>query len=97
MKQNITPDEKLISGKWLKSENGIIKDENCKRIEYLTDHYLEKVDNDSSGWNILYRDPIDGRLWLKTYSNSEMHGGGPPHLKVISQFEAQKQFQTINH
>jgi len=98
MKQKITPDEKIISGKWLKSENGVITDENCKRIEYLTDHYLEKIDTDSSGWNKLYKDPADGRFWVKTYPNSEMHGGGPPHLKEISPTEAQKQFQVdINH
>ncbi len=97
MKKKISPDEKVISGKWLKSENEIIKDENCKRIDYLTEHYLEKIDRDSSGWNILYRDPIDGRLWLKTYPSSEMQGGGPPHLKEISQIEAQKQFQINNN
>jgi len=94
MKKKITSDEKIISGKWLESENGVINDENGKRIEYLTDHYLEKIDTDSSGWNILYKDPADGRLWIKTYPNSEMHGGGPPQLKQISLTEAKKQFQV---
>ena len=94
MKQKITPDEIIISGKWFKSENEVIKDENCKRIEYLTDHYLVKIDTDPNGWDILYRDPTNGRLWLKTYPSSEMHGGGPPQLKEISQIDAKKQFQV---
>ena len=51
----------------------------------LTD---EKVATDSSGWDILYKDPRDGRFWELTYPDSSFHGGGPPRLENFSATEA---------
>lgn len=92
MKKEINSDENKISGSWIETEEGVSKDETCNRIEYLTKHYLEKLAIDETGWEILYRDPIDDRLWVKSFPQSEMHGGGPPELQVIEAEEAQKKF-----
>ena len=45
---------------------------------------LTKVVVDLSGWEILYRCVGDGTFWLKTYPQSELHGGGPPRLERVS-------------
>ena len=55
-----------------------------RRIHYLVTHRLARLDTDESGWETLYRDPQDSRLWEHTYPHSGMHGGGPPALHVIS-------------
>jgi hypothetical protein len=55
-----------------------------RRIHYLVTHRLVRLGTDASGWETLYRDPQDGRLWEHTYPQSGMHGGGPPALHVIS-------------
>lgn len=45
---------------------------------------LEKLAVDTSGWLSLYRDPATGALWEVSYPQSEMHGGGPRRLALIS-------------
>ena len=47
----------------------------------------------SAGWETLYRDPRDGRLWELTYPQSEMHGGGPRRLHVLSRDEAAAKYE----
>jgi hypothetical protein len=51
----------------------------------LIEHHLKRVGEDPSGWNILYRDPSDGRYWELIFPHSELQGGGPPTLCQISQ------------
>jgi hypothetical protein len=63
-----------------------------QRIEWLTRHKLQRLANDFSGWNILFRDLRDGRLWELTFPQSEMHGGGPKRLHVISADEASARY-----
>ena len=64
-----------------------------KRIDALIHEELEKLGYDSSGWEILYRDPADGRLWELTYPQSETHGGGPRRLHVIDSAEARQKYK----
>jgi hypothetical protein len=79
----LQPDELMLSGKWLVEGGSVVADDVCRRIEWLVEAQLERLAADSSGWDTLYRDPRDGRLWERTYPQSEMHGGGPPELSVI--------------
>jgi hypothetical protein len=65
----------------------------AKRIEWLTGEVLEPLASDSSGWETLFRDPGDGRLWEQTFPHSEMHGGGPPRLQVISENGAAAKYE----
>lgn len=66
--------------------------EGCRRIEELVRHGLREMARDSSGWDVLYLDPDDGRLWELTYPHSEMHGGGPPLLRVITSEKARTKY-----
>ena len=77
-------DETVLTGKWLVEGSTVVADHICWRIESLVKSRLERLATDSSGWDTLYRDPSDGRLWERTYPQSEMQGGGPPQLSVTS-------------
>ena len=78
------PNETVLTGQWLLDGERVVADETCERIEWLIDCRLEQLAKHSSGWETLYRDPRDGRLWEHTYPQGEMNGGGPPQLQVIS-------------
>jgi hypothetical protein len=78
------PDETLLTGSWIEVDGGVRGDATCLRIHELVKSRLVAVARSSSGWKTLYRDSIDGRLWELIYPFSEMHGGGPPRLRVIS-------------
>lgn len=82
--KELQSDETLLKGSWLKEREHIVGDEVCRRIELLIKQSLEFLIADSSGWDKLYRDRNDGRLWELTYPQGEMHGGGPPQLRVVS-------------
>jgi hypothetical protein len=66
----------------------------CERVEWLVTSQLHRVATDPSGWNTLYEDPRDGRLWELTYPKSEMHGGGPPTLTVVAKDEARHRYDV---
>ena len=85
----LTPEEVDLRGNWLvRNDRSVVADATEKRIEWLTTQKLQRVANDWSGWETLYRDPRDGRLWELTFLQSEMHGGGPRRLHVLSRDEA---------
>jgi hypothetical protein len=85
----LTPDEVDLSGDWVvQRDRSVSADVTEQRIDWLTKHKLQRLARDSSGWEMLYRDPRDGRLWQLTYPKSELHGGGPRRLYVISRHEA---------
>ena len=44
------------------------------------------------GWSALHFDPADGRFWEYTYPQSELHGGGPPLMHVLSEAEAREKY-----
>jgi hypothetical protein len=50
--------------------------------------HLVELARSPDGWATLFRDPADGRLWEHTYPESDLHGGGPPALQVISPDDA---------
>ena len=82
-----------ISGKWLFHDGSVWRDEACERIDWLTQHYLKRIASTHSGWEILFQDPQDGRLWECTYPHGEMQGGGPPRPHVINAEEAHSKYQ----
>lgn len=87
----INTESKLV-GKWI-YDNGVMrKDEITQQIEWLINNHLKKIATDETGWDVLYADPDDSRLWELTYPQSEMHGGGPPSLTYISNEEAKKKY-----
>jgi Immunity protein 27 len=85
----LAPEEVDLRGGWVVQEDrAVVGDSTEQRIEWLTTEKLQRIANDSSGWDTLYRDHRDGRLWELTYPRSEMHGGGPRRLHVLLRGEA---------
>lgn len=84
--------ETQIIGKWIFTDGKMVADEQCKRIQSLMTYYLKKIAIDKTGWDVLLQDPNDDRYWELIYSNSEMHGGGPPSLLLIFESEVKKKY-----
>lgn len=79
----INKEEKEIIGSWAMRGERVIKDSGCQRVEWLIENHLTFISHDKSGWNALYYDPIDNRLWECIYLHGEMHGGGAPSLRLV--------------
>ena len=77
--------EVLIEGHWELKQGELVADLNCTRIEQLIREHLSLLKEGE--WMNLYEDPRDRRKWLLFYQQSEMHGGGPPSLRVVSKEE----------
>jgi hypothetical protein len=73
-----------VVGQWIGDRERVVPDHTCKRIEWLVGQRLEQVATNADGWDVLFRDPRDGRLWERIYPKSEMHGGGPPALRLVT-------------
>ena len=66
-----------------------------RRIEALVRNSLVRVGVTAGGWDTLYRDPSDGRLWEHIYPQSDRHGGGPPSLVVIAPLDAALKYGAV--
>jgi hypothetical protein len=93
--RELQPDEMDLVGEWLATGKGVEADAVCSRIEWLVEHGLTQLGTDTSGWDTLYRDPRDGRLWELTHPRSEMHGGGPPRLTLIAPDVAATKYTSV--
>lgn len=93
--QPLSYKEKKLIGKWVYDTYSVHKDEVSERIEWLINNQLKQIGTDKSGWDILYIDPNDNRLWELIYPESEMQGGGPPMLNCISKDEAKKKYPSL--
>jgi hypothetical protein len=91
----VSPNETEIVGNWITVDGQVRADEACHRIGMLTEHSFEKLGADPTGWETLYRDPTDGRLWECVYPKSEMHGGGPPTIRVLSIEQAIEKYPNV--
>ena len=87
----LRPDESVVVGAWTMREGRVVADENCERIDWLVSQVLVRLA--ATDWNVLYRDPADGRMWEFTYPQSHMQGGGPPALKLVSIEDAAARFE----
>jgi len=94
---DLRPDEIEITGRWVFDGQRMHGDAACDRIKHLTSNVLELLglSKDYGGWETLYRDRADGRLWERTYPQSELQGGGPPRLSVISKDEAVRKYGPV--
>ncbi len=72
----------------------ITSDDSCERIEWLISKVLKKIATDKSGWEMLYKDPKDNRLWLMYFPQGEMQAGGPPSLRLIIKDEVKLKFNA---
>lgn len=90
----LSPDETEVRGVWRLVAGHMEADENCRRIEALTSSLLTEVGRDRSGWDVLYIDKSDGRLWELIYPEAEMHGGGPPVLRCLNDAKAREKYSA---
>jgi immunity protein 27 of polymorphic toxin system len=90
---SIRADENEIVGSWKMIDGRMVEDEASKRIRALAKDELKPIAVSSDGWERLYEDPRDHRLWELTYPSGEMQGGGPPALRVIDGETARKKYQ----
>jgi hypothetical protein len=88
----ITASENSLVGSWQVIGGRVTSNEACARIAALTSGYLLELGHADGGWSTLYRDPADGRLWERTYPQSELHGGGPASLHVVSAEQARAKY-----
>ena len=91
--KRIEPSETEIIGHYIGVQGQVSGDNSSRRVLDLITDYLERLGRDDSGWDTLYRDPGDNRLWELIYLQSELHGGGPPSLLLISQEEAAAKYR----
>ena len=87
------PDEVELVGCWKLNEGKLSADETANRIADLVREWFKAVAKSSDGWDRLLQDPDDGRYWELTYPMSEMQGGGPPMLRVISEDIARSKYK----
>ena len=93
--QLLNPSETYLQGKWLFTGGSVVADDMCQRIKFLTETVLIKVATDATGWQVLYRDPGDGRYWELQYQDSDEFGGGAPTLKCLNIDSARQKYGTI--
>lgn len=91
----LLPNETCLAGKWLLHDGYVVADEVCARIEELTRIHLRAMGHDSSGWDALFVNPEDGRLWELVYPESGLHGGGAPVLRQLSSAQAKQKYGSI--
>jgi len=93
----LQPHETELKGRWIAEDGRVRGDAICERIKWLTQSYLVQVaySRDGGGWETLFRDPGDGRLWERTYPQSEVHGGGPPRLSLLTPEQAAVRYDEI--
>ena len=89
------PQESLLVGRWLDVQGSTQSDAVAKRIDILVSEYLVRVAATPDGWDVLFRDPADSRLWELTYLSSESHAGGPPRLAVIAGADAAQKYGAV--
>ncbi len=90
--KGIDASETLLAGQWKLHGERLVADEACERIFALLKSHLREIGREESGWNVLYRDPDDGRYWELLYPQGALHGGGPPQLRCIPAHEAEQKY-----
>ena len=90
----LQPDERELRGEWIVDSRATTPDSAERRIGRLLESYLEQVavKPNSGGWEILFRDPRDGRYWELTYPQAEMQGGGPRRLTLVTLSSAEASY-----
>ena len=91
----LQPHETALTGHWVVVDRNVQADATCERINWLVTTHLNRlaIGPQSGGWEVLFRDPNDGRYWEQTYPQSELHGGGPPQLLCLSEEVATAKYQ----
>ena len=90
----LQPEESDLRCEWKVIDGKLIGDEICDRINFLIAHHLKHLAG--GGWETLYQDPNDGRYWELIYPEGEIHGGGPPRLRLLSGEQAEAKYGKLS-
>jgi Immunity protein 27 len=90
---SLRPEETEIIGSWRMIDGRPVEDEASRRIRTLTKRWLKLIASSSDGWERLYEDPQDHRLWELTYPTSETHSGGAPTLRAVEREAARRKYK----
>jgi hypothetical protein len=63
------------------------------RVKDYLDASCIVVATDDSGWETLYQDKFTKELWVCTFPDSNLHGGGLPVLTLLCESEVKTKFQ----
>jgi hypothetical protein len=96
VRRRIDAGETELSGQWSLSGNEVVADAVCERIHWLTTEVLDRLADNASGWDTLFVDPADGRLWERSYPRADSHGGGPPQLRVVTKQDAVHKYGSFD-
>lgn len=88
----LEPNEVRLDGQWIKVGDEVVDDDTTRRIRELISCALTKVAIAKNGWEALYVDQRDGRMWELTYPHSDWHGGGPPSLINVAKDHVQTKY-----
>ena len=88
--------ESELRGTWAMIDGVLRADDVAERIDWLLQNVLSHVASDESGWVHLYVDPTSGRYWELSYPHGEMHGGGPPSLRLVGRSEARETYGPLD-
>jgi hypothetical protein len=92
--QDLAPREREVVGRWLVMGDGRTADAVELRIRWLVSARLLPLGSADDGWEWLFRDPRDGRLWELTFPEGSVHGSGPRRLAVIDAGAAKIKYQS---
>ncbi len=92
MSSSLLPSETELVGSWIFDGKYVQADLNEQRIEWLMANSLKEIARDPSGWELLFRDPQDGRFWELTRLHGELQSGGPLKLSCINELEARTKY-----
>jgi hypothetical protein len=91
--RELAPGESLLEGALADEITGR-PDEVEARIRWLVANRLEPLARSADGWDWLFRDPRDGRLWEQTYPKGSLHGPGARRLAVVDPDVASRKYHT---
>lgn len=81
--EDLAPGESMLRGRWLSTAAGPVPDAVEQRIRWLVAHRLDPLGSATDGWDWLFRDRVDGRLWELTFPEGMLLHSGPRLLRVI--------------
>lgn len=65
------------------------------RIRWLVAERLVARGRSADGWDWLFEDPRDGRLWELTFPLGTVHGSGPRLLRAVTPEWAAEKFEPL--
>lgn len=60
-------------------------------VEFIRNRCIE-IASDASGWVDLFQERDTKEYWVRSYPDSQMHGGGQPMLTPVSAAKAKEDF-----